>query len=311
MFGIDRQILDIFTNMLFVLTGNDRALIEQHIKQILASYNLEKYSIFEDIKQACIKCLTFNLMGEVTATALESSHRELKHLDLSQISRLNKSKNLLFLILETLDSRTKLGQALQPCLVSDSKLPSNWNKQGIDRGIDFYADRLGLNLSFEVKEYLRHALNNNFSMLRNGLETIAVLSSNPDLALVKEIIPSEYASAIELKEMILQRRRSEIPGYIAKLSACTGDLALLASLASQFTLLMQTAIGIRSNLNDAEIAKFAQVGNVKRLYFLRRELQTVSVEQLVWLNNQIKTTKHELTYNKCNLTAKLMLMCCY
>ena len=297
--------------MLFLLTGNDRALIEQHIKQILASYRLEKYSTFEDIKQACINCLTLNLMGEVTATVLDLSERELKHLDLSQIPRLNKSKNLLFLILESLDSRTKLGQALKPYLVSDSKLPPNWNKQDIDRGIDFYASQLGLNLSFEVKEYLRHALNNNFAMLRNCLVTIAVLTDNPDLALVKKVIPSEYASAIELKEIILQRRRSEIPAYLVKLTAFTQERAILGSLGTQFTMLMQTAIGINSNLNDAEIAKFAQIGNVKRLYFLRRELQHISVEQLIWLNNQIETTKQELTYNACNLTAKLMLMCCY
>ena len=148
-------------------------------------------------------------------------------------------------------------------------------------------------------------------MLRNGLGTIAVLSNNPDLALVKEVIPSEYASAIELKDMILQRRRSEIPAYVAKLTAFTQERAILGSLGTQFTMLMQTAIGINSNLNDTEIAKFAQIGNVKRLYFLRRELQHISVEQLVWLNNQIKTTKHELTYSSCNVTAKLMLMCCY
>ena len=82
--------------MLFILTGNDRTLIEQHIKQILTNYRLEKYSALEDIQQACIKCLTLNLMGEVTATVLELSLLELKHLDLSQIPRLNKSKNLLF-----------------------------------------------------------------------------------------------------------------------------------------------------------------------------------------------------------------------
>ncbi len=297
--------------MLFILTGNDRALIEQHIKQILSSYKLKKYSTSEDIKQACLKCLTFNLMGEVTATVSELSQQELKHLDLSQIPRLNKSKNLLFLLFENLDSRTKLGQALKSYLVSDSKLPSNWNKQGIERGIDFYAGQLGLNLSFEVKDYLRHALNNNFSLLRNGLGTIAVLSDNPNLSLVKQVIPSEYASAIELKEMILQRRRSEIANYVTKLTAFTDGRAIIASLGTQFTLLMQTAIGINNNLNDAEIARFAQIGNVKRLYFLRRELQHISVEQLVWLSNQIETTKHELTYNACNLTAKLMLMCCY
>ncbi|NJO98660.1 MAG: hypothetical protein HC764_23870 [Pleurocapsa sp. CRU_1_2] len=250
-------------------------------------------------------------MSEVTATVLKLSLQELKQLELSQIPRLQKSKNLLFLICENLDRRTKVGQALEPYLVSDSKLPHNWNKQGIDRGIDFYANQLRLNLSFEVKEYLCHALNNNFSMLRNGLETIAVLSANPDLALVKEVIPSEYASAIELKEIILQRRRSEIPAYIAKLTAFTGDLVILASLETQFTLLMQTAIGINSNLNDSEIAKLAQISNAKRLYFLRHELQHISIEQLIWLNNQIKTTKQELSCNACSLTAKLMLMCYY
>ena len=82
--------------MLFILTGNDHTLIEQHIKQILTNYRLDKYSTLEDIKQACIKCLTLNLMGEVTATVLELSLLELKHLDLSQLSRLNKSKKSTF-----------------------------------------------------------------------------------------------------------------------------------------------------------------------------------------------------------------------
>jgi DNA polymerase III subunit delta len=297
--------------MLFFLIGNDRTLIEQQIKHLLANYRLEKYSTLEDINQACLRCLALSLMEEVTATVLELSLEELKNLDLRQIPRLHKSKNLLFLLCENLDSRTKTAQALQPYLVSDAKLPPNGHQQGIDRGIDFYARQLGLNLSFEAKEYLRQALNNNFPMLRNGLETIALLTPNPDLALVKEVIPSEYASAIELKEMILQRRRGEIPAYVAKLMAFTGDRVILASLKTQFTLLMQTAIGINSHLNDPEIAKFAQISNVKRLYFLRRELQHISIEQIIWLNNQIETTKQDLNHNTCSLTARLMLMCCY
>ncbi len=213
-----------------------------------------------------------------------------------------------------------MGQALKPYLVSHTDLPNNWNKKDINQGIDFYARQWNLNLTYEVKEYLRLALNNNFSLLRSGLSTVALLSTNPTLDLIKQIIPSEYATAIELKEMILQRKQAEIKAYAAKLACRIPDKVVIASLITQFNLLLQTAIALRAlakpiaikqNLEDKEIAKFAEIGNTKRIYFLRRELEQISLEQLIWLNELSQKTKYDLQYNTCNLSARLMLMCCW
>ncbi|MDJ0593756.1 MAG: hypothetical protein QNJ72_27885 [Pleurocapsa sp. MO_226.B13] len=296
--------------MIFLFTGNDKTLIQEQIKYILKSHELNKYHTSSEPQQADLECLNRNLISPRTATLLETSQRDLK-LDLKLIPRLVKSPNLLLIVSQSWDNRTKVGQALKPYLVSHADLPSNCHKKEIERGIDFYAGQLGLNLSFEVKEYLRLALNNNFPMLRSGLSTVALLSTNPTLDLVRQVIPSEYATAIELKEMILHKRRGEIPAYLTKLKSHVPDKVVLASLRTQFNLLLQTAIALKQNLNDKDIAKLAGIGNVKRLYFLRQELEQISIEQLIWLNRLIEDTQRRLQYNTCDLAARLMLMCCY
>ena len=294
--------------MIFLFTGDDLSLIYKQAEHILKAHGLSKYRKSQQPSSAYISCLTRSLIAPITATFLETSQEDLK-LDLKLIPRLAKSQNLLFIVSQSWNNRTKIGQALKPYLVTHADLPSNWNKKDIDRGIDFYARQLGMNLTFEVREYLRLALNNNFALLNSGLATIAVVSTNPNLELVSQIIPSEYATAIDLKEMILQRKRSEISAYVDKLSSHVPDKVILASLKTQFNLLLQTAIALKQNLSDRDVATFAGISNVKRLYFIRKELEQISIEQLIWLNSLIEHTQKQLSYRGYNLSAKLILMC--
>lgn len=294
--------------MIFLFTGDDRSLIYKQAEHILKTHGLSEYRKSQQPQLAYINCLTRSLIAPKTATLLETSQEELK-LDLKLIPRLVKSQNLLFIVSQSWDNRTKLGQALKPYLVTHADLPSNWNKKDIDRGIDFYARQLGMNLTFEVREYLRLALNNNFALLNSGLATIALVSNNPTLELVSQVISSEYATAIDLKEMILQKKRGEISAYVDKLSSHVSDRVILASLKTQFNLLLQTAIAVGQNLSDRDIAAFAGISNVKRLYFIRKELEQISIEQLIWLNSLIEHTQKQLSYCNYNLSAKLILMC--
>ncbi|MGL6343160.1 MAG: hypothetical protein ACRC80_28980 [Waterburya sp.] len=296
--------------MILLFVGDDRTLIEEQIEYALVCHGFDKYQSVENSQQAYLKCLTHGLTSVSTATLLEVNQSDLD-LDLSLIPRLAKSKNLLFIVCPSWKSQTKLGQALKPYLQSQAQLPSNWNKKEIDQGIDFYAGQLGLTLSYEVKEYLRVALNNNFPQLRSGLSTVALLSPNPTLELVRQIIPSEYATAIELKEMILLKRRKEIPAYVQKLKGLVPEQVILASLSTQFTTMMQSAIALSNNLGDREVAKFAEISNVKRLYFIKQEVQMGSVEQFIWLNKVIQDTQRQFQYGNCDLSAKLMLMTCW
>lgn len=296
--------------MLLLFIGNDRTLIEEQIEYALVCHGFNKYQSIENPQQAYLNCLTHGLTSVNTATLLEVNQSDLE-LDLSLIPRLAKSKNLLFIVCPSWNNKTKLGQALKPYLQIQAQLPSNWNKKEINKAIDFYAGQLGLTLSDEVKEYLRVALNNNFPQLRSGLSTVALLSTNPTLALVRQIIPSEYATAIELKEMILLKRRKEIPAYVQKLKGIVPEQVILASLSTQFTTMMQSAIALSNNLADPEVAKFAGISNVKRLYFIKQEALMGSVEQFIWLNKVINDTQRQLQYSNCDLSAKLILMTCW
>lgn len=296
--------------MLLLFIGDDRTLIEEQIEYALVCHGFNKYHSIENPQQAYLNCLTNGLTSVRTATLLYVSQSDLE-LDLSLIPRLAKSKNLLFIVCPSWNSKTKFGQALKPYLQSQAQLPSNWNKKEIDQGIDFYAGQLGITLSYEVKDYLRVALNNNFPQLRSGLSTVALLSTNPTLELVRQIIPSEYATAIELKKMILLKKRKEIPAYVQKLKGIVPEQVILVSLSTQFTTVMQSAIALSNNLGDLEVAKFAGISNVKQLYFIKQEVQMGSVDQFVWLNKVIQDTQRQLQYSNCDLSAKLMLMTCW
>ena len=296
--------------MILLFTGDDRTLIQHQIKHLLKEAGLSRLDNINDCRRACLKCLSRGIDRKASATLLEVCIQDLA-VDLNMIPRLAKSKNLLFIICEGFSTKTKLGKALKAYIISNVSLPNNWNKKNISRAIDFYAKQHGLTLSSVVIDYLYQALNNDFALLNSGLSTLALLSNDPPLELVKQIIPSQYATAIELKELILARKIRELPQYIQKLQGLVPDRVIITSLATQFTLLMQTAIAIEQNLNDREVAKFANIRNVNRLYFIKRELRSISVEQLVWLNTVIRDTKLKLQFNRCDLSARLILMCCY
>lgn len=296
--------------MILLFTGDDRTLIQHQIKYLLKEAGLPKLNYIDDCQQACLRCLSRGIDKKITATLLQVCERDLT-IDPNMIPRLAKSKNLLSIVCENLSTRTKLGKALKPYIISDASLPNSWNKKDIRQAIDFYAKQHNLTLNSVVIDYLYQALNNNFALLNSGLSTLALLSNSPPLELVKQVIPCHYATAIELKELILARKVWEIPEYIQKLQGLVPERVIITSLSTQFTLLMQSAIALEHSLNDHEVAKFANIGNVKRLYFIKRELKSISVEQLVWLNTVIRDTKTMLQFNRCSLSARLMMMCCY
>lgn len=297
--------------MIYLFAGNDITHHQQQIDILLAEKGLTKYSQLEDLESAYWRCLNRSLLSEITVTIISLYARDLAKLKLERLPLLHSSPNLLIIICVDFVRQTKIGKAFQPYLVNNASVPNNWDKRGIAQNIDFYANQLGLYLTPKVKEYLLQAVNNNFPLLHNGLKTVAILSGQPDLALIREIIPSEYANSIELKEMILRRQRAKIPDYITKLIALNKQRTILGGLSYQFTLLMQTAVAIEANLSDDQISRLAGIGNTKRIYFLRRELKQVSIPQLIWLNHQISTNRYELYNNLPYLKVKLLHMCCY
>ena len=93
-----------------------------------------------------------------------------------------------------------------------------------------------------------------------------------------------------------------------KLESVTSNLSVIGSLSTQFTTLMQVAIGIKQGLSDRDLTQFSKLSNVKRLFYLRQELKKISVEQLIWLNRELEVCHHQLIYGKCNFKAKLLYL---
>lgn len=291
--------------MLKVYSGTDRALIDTQIDSVLNQQNLQA-SKCDDPTKARHRCSSHSLLDPRTATILETSLKELNW-SRRQILVMAKSPNLLFVICPSWDERSKTAKLLAG-YVTKLELPSQWKKQDLKNAVTFYGNKHGLHLTPDVTQYLFEALNNNFAVLDNRLSTLALLTNSPSLELVKELIPNEYATAIELKDLILNKDMNAIAICSDRLENVTSKLSIIASLSTQFTSLMQVAIGIERGLSDRDLAKFSKLSNVKRLYYLRQELKKISVEQLVWLNRETEKCRSSLIYGKCNFKAKLLYL---
>ncbi|MEL6439146.1 MAG: hypothetical protein AAFQ80_07845 [Cyanobacteria bacterium J06621_8] len=297
--------------MLYLFIGNDFTAHQIQISKLLGEMNLHPPKVIEDLKSGCSRCLTNSLLSEVTVTKVSVQTQDLKFLEPKLIKRLHSSLNVLILLCQDFNGQAKVGKILEPYVYASASLPNTWDKRGIKQNIDLYAKRLGLYLSPGVKEYLVEAVNNDLPVIYNGLSTISLLSSKPEMELVRQIIPSIYASSIELKDMILERRRDWIPEYLDRLVLITTkQQAIIGALKYQFSTLLQVAVGIDAALDNQGIAQIADINNPKRIYYLRQELQQVSVPQLVWLNQQLLEADKSYYSLPC-LKAKLVYMCCY
>jgi DNA polymerase-3 subunit delta len=204
------------------------------------------------------------------------------------LPKIPPSNHLLFTASKKLDARLKSSKLLQEqAQVRELPLISPWKTEELVHQIQAIAADLTLKLTPAAESFLAEALGNNTRQIWNELEKLKLLSLTQDQPLdIETIEPLVNASA----QNSLQLAQAIRSGATAKAVALTQDLLarneaalrIVAILVGQFRTWLLLKLSLENGEKDDKvIAARAELNNPKRLYFLRKELNTISSKQLL------------------------------
>lgn len=184
------------------------------------------------------------------------------------------------------DGRSKVVKFLQQqAKFQEFSLIPAWKTDELEQHIKTTANGLGLELTSEAVELLIEAVGNDTRQLVNELEKLRLYSS-PKTAItaqqVQDLVTTTTQNSLELASTILKGQVGPALDLLADLLRQNEPpLRLLASLTRQFRTWLWVKLLSDAKERDAQvIAKAAEIGNPKRVYFLQKEVQPLSRQSL-------------------------------
>ncbi|MBW4549850.1 MAG: DNA polymerase III subunit delta [Aphanocapsa sp. GSE-SYN-MK-11-07L] len=182
------------------------------------------------------------------------------------------------------DGRSKAVKLLQKYaqVKEFSQIPA-WKTDELSQEIRQAARQIGVKLTPDAVELLVNAVGNDTRQLHNELEKLR-LYGGPSTGLTAQevalLVTTSTQNSLQLAEAIRQADTSRALNLVADLiQQNEAPLRIVATLIRQF----RTWLWIKLMAGEQDlqaIAKAAEVSNPKRVYFLQKEVQRVSLPQL-------------------------------
>ena len=205
--------------------------------------------------------------------------------------------NILILSLTSLNLSTKLGKWLKAHATVHrcDSIPS-WNQQEVRREVRERAQKLEMQLPDYVVDYIASAVGNNLERLQVELEKLAICRGEGKLTLrdVRELIPDLAHSAFHLAEA-MRSGQVEKGLALAQELLAKGEhpLQILGGVLAKFRLWLAVKSAIVTKASQEELLGVAGIKNPKQLYFLRQEVSSVTLPQLLKATNSLFTLQDE------------------
>lgn len=202
------------------------------------------------------------------------------------LPHLPATSTLLFTTTNKPDGRLKVTKFLQKqAEVREFPLIPPWKTLEIEQQVQQMAKKLGVPLTIEAIELLAEAVGNNTRQLHSELTKLSLFALDKTQPLsaieVSNLVMATTHSSLQLATALRQGDLSESLSLIqALIHRNEPALKIVATLVGQFRTWLWVKMLSENGAKDEEIAKEADIGNPKRLYFLRQELQKVSTQQL-------------------------------
>jgi DNA polymerase-3 subunit delta len=163
-----------------------------------------------------------------------------------------------------------------------------WKTELLIRRVQQVASSLDVSVSPAAAERLAEAVGNNTRQLFTELEKLKLFgssnseSSRVEVEAVNELVTTTTQNSLQLAKTILRGDTAAALGLVADLIARNDvPIVISATLIGQFRTWLWVKLMIDSRERDEKaIAQAAEVGNPKRIYFLRQEVSRISLRQL-------------------------------
>ncbi|MBR8839143.1 MAG: DNA polymerase III subunit delta [Stigonema ocellatum SAG 48.90 = DSM 106950] len=191
-------------------------------------------------------------------------------------------------------------------------LVPSWDKKGITNLIGKYAAAHQVKLTPDVTYYLVEAIGNNTARADSEFALLAIYADGKTLELeeVSHLVSNNNTDYSELTIAMLRNHPSLAMMQISKLlDNNEHPLKIVATLTSIFRTWLITKAGVEAKLAENKIAEIAELKNSKRLYYLKNEVVTSTVQKIktsVILLAQLET---ELKTGTDSLTSRIIEIC--
>jgi DNA polymerase III subunit delta len=193
---------------------------------------------------------------------------------------------LLFTTTSKPDGRSKITKLLQKhAVVKEFPAISAWKGAEIEQQVRRVAGEMQVALTAEALELLSIAVGNNSRQLQTELTKLQIFAAGRSQPLTAEEVGSLVAvttqNSLQLAEALRQGEVARSLDLIgALLERNEPALRIVATLVGQFRTWLWVKAAIEGGAADEAIAKEADIGNPKRLYFLRKDLQGLTSHRL-------------------------------
>ncbi|MDZ7959145.1 MAG: DNA polymerase III subunit delta [Aulosira sp. DedQUE10] len=162
-----------------------------------------------------------------------------------------------------------------------------WKTELLVQAVHQAAQSVGVKLTPKAMELIAESVGNDTRLLYNEMEKLRLYgaaSNQPlDVDTVTKLVRNTTQNSLQLAAAI---RNGDTAKALATLSdlinASEPGLRIVATLIGQFRTWLWVKIMMDSGeRNPQEIAKAAEIGNPKRIYFLQQEVKSLSLQQLI------------------------------
>lgn len=186
------------------------------------------------------------------------------------------------------DSRLKVTKLFQKyAQVKEFSPIPTWKTDQILKNVRQVAQEFGVQLTTPAIELLTEAVGNDTRQLYSELEKLQLYRQSDQQTLdendVAAIVTTTTQNVFKLAATIRQGQTAEALEMVAELIRQNEPaLRIVASLVSQFRTWVWIKLMLESGERDeTTIAQAADIGNPKRLYFLKQEVQGLSLNSLL------------------------------
>lgn len=164
---------------------------------------------------------------------------------------------------------------------------SPWKTDELEELVRTFALEIGVKLTSPAVQLLAESVGNQTRQLWSELEKLKLYAGNSqkslDTDVVTTLVNATAQNSLQLAVAIRQGNTPEALGLVAELiNRNEPALRITATLVGQFRTWTTLKLCLDQGQKDEkEIAKQAEIANPKRIYFLRKEIQSVSSPQLL------------------------------
>ena len=155
------------------------------------------------------------------------------------------------------------------------QLPAVWDGAGQRQLVERTAEALGLQLENDAIDPLVEAIGNDSARLESELRKLSLRATTINAALVDELVGGLATNALQVGDALLEGNAGEaIARWDALIDAGEPALRIVATLTGQIRGWLWVSLLEQQGERDvAVIAKAAGIGNPKRIYVMRKQLQ--------------------------------------